>query len=652
MNKIFGLAVALCATVPLLSCGGSEASVSRLQSVRPLQITSGTPPAATYFATYGVSSAGFTLSAAGGTAPYTWSWTAAAGSSLPPGLGLFDNLISGAPTALGSFNVVVTVTDSATPAKQKSSPYTITVTVGKLGITTGSFPGGVVGSRYNPVCVQKSEYGCRRRSFGLQLQASGGVPGYVWKEVAATASSLPPGLDLSAGGLLGGTPMLAGSYHIVVTVNDAQSPPAEATASFTLLVNNPPPPSISTNPPPLAGALNLPYAFTFAASGFGPLTWSESGPLPPGLSFGTDGTLAGTPTKLGSYPISVTVTDGVGQVSAPDDATIDVFPHGFRATGSMATVRAHHTATRLNNGKVLVTGGVNSTDPGATTELYDPASGSFAPTGSMGSTRAYHTATLLNAGKVLVTGGIESFNNPSLTAELYDPASESFASTGSLGTARTGHTATLLSDGKVLVTGGLSDTAELFDPTTAMFTATGKMSTPRTSHTATLLTNGKVLVTGGTDPNGASLETAELYDPASGSFASTGNMGTVRIGQTATLLTDGKVLVAGGGSDTAELFDPSNGTFTAIGKMSAARADHTATLLADGKVLVTGGLDPDERTLALAELCDEPGTSFAGTGSLTSGRSSHTATILNDGRVLVTGGVDASGTLGTAELYQ
>jgi WD40 repeat protein len=652
MNKIFGLAVALCAAVPLLSCGGSETAVSRLQSVRPLQITSGTPPAGTYFATYGASSAGFTLAAAGGTAPYTWSWTAAAGSLLPPGLGLVDNVISGTPTALGTFNVVVTVTDSATPPKQNSSAYTITVTVGKLMITTGSFPSGVIGSRYNRVCVQQSEYGCRRISFGLQLQASGGVPSYTWNWVAATGSSLPPGLDLSAGGLLGGTPTLAGSYHVVVTVNDAQSPPAEATASFTLLVNNPPPPSINTNPPPLAGALNLPYVFTFSASGFGPLTWSKSGPLPPGLAFGADGTLAGTPTKLGSYPVSVTVTDGVGQVSAPDDVTIDVFPHGFKATGSMATVRAHHTATRLNNGKVLVTGGVNSTDPGATTELYDPASGSFAPTGSMGSTRAYHTATLLNGGKVLVTGGIESFNNPSATAELYDLASGSFASAGSLGTARTGHTATLLSDGKVLVTGGLSDTAELFDPTTAVFTATGKMSTPRTSHTATLLTNGKVLVTGGTDANGASLETAELYDPASGSFTSTGTMGTVRIGHTATLLTDGKVLVAGGGSDTAELFDSSTGTFTAIGKMSAARGYHTATLLADGKVLVTGGLDPDERTLALAELCDEPGTSFAGTGSLTSGRSSHTATILNDGRVLVTGGVDASGTLGTAELYQ
>jgi len=54
--------------------------------------------------------------------------------------------------------------------------------------------------------------------------------------------------------------------------------------------------------------------------------------------------------------------------------------------------------TRLNNGKVLVTGGVNSTDPGATTELYDPASEALRH-GSMGSTRAYHTATLLNAGK-------------------------------------------------------------------------------------------------------------------------------------------------------------------------------------------------------------------------------------------------------------
>jgi len=42
MNKIFRLVVALCAAVSLIRCGGTETSVSRLQSVRPLQITSGT----------------------------------------------------------------------------------------------------------------------------------------------------------------------------------------------------------------------------------------------------------------------------------------------------------------------------------------------------------------------------------------------------------------------------------------------------------------------------------------------------------------------------------------------------------------------------------------------------------------------------------
>jgi hypothetical protein len=112
MNKIFGLAVALCAAVPLVSCGDSGASLTRLDTVRPLQIIFGIPPAATYFATYGTAGSGFALVASGGTAPYTWIWNAAAGSLLPPGLGLVDNAISGTPTALGTFNMVVTVTSS------------------------------------------------------------------------------------------------------------------------------------------------------------------------------------------------------------------------------------------------------------------------------------------------------------------------------------------------------------------------------------------------------------------------------------------------------------------------------------------------------------------------------------------------------------
>jgi WD40 repeat protein len=121
----------------------------------------------------------------------------------------------------------------------------------------------------------------------------------------------------------------------------------------------------------------------------------------------------------------------------------------------------------------------------------------------------------MNGGKVLVTGGLDSTGKAIATAELYDPTNQSFTLTkGSLETARAFQTATLLKDGTVLVTGGTDGTsslatAELYDPTTGVFSSTGNMANARQSHMATLLNDGTVLVTGGT--NGAVLASAELY---------------------------------------------------------------------------------------------------------------------------------------------
>jgi hypothetical protein len=70
----------------------------------------------------------------------------------------------------------------------------------------------------------------------------------------------------------------------------------------------------------------------------------------------------------------------------------------------------------LKNGKVLVAGGFGAI---TSAELFDPVSGSFSSTGSMGTGRSDHTATLLNDGKVLVTGGRDKSAAPSKTAELY-----------------------------------------------------------------------------------------------------------------------------------------------------------------------------------------------------------------------------------------
>jgi Bacterial Ig-like domain (group 2)/Kelch motif/Galactose oxidase, central domain len=227
----------------------------------------------------------------------------------------------------------------------------------------------------------------------------------------------------------------------------------------------------------------------------------------------------------------------------------------FSATGNMMANRGDHTATLLANGKVLIAGGANQDLTGtglASAELYDPGTGTFTQTGSMAVGRFLHTATLLQNGKVLIVGGaLTSTSAPVATAEVYDPATGTFTMTGAMKTAREQHTATLLADGRVLIVGGVTSpgtgaptaTAEVYDPSTGSFSVTGSMAEARTYHTATLLPSGKVLVAGGGDEN----STADVYDPATGSFSTTGGMETGRSGHTATLLPNGSLLVAGGG---------------------------------------------------------------------------------------------------------
>ena len=96
----------------------------------------------------------------------------------------------------------------------------------------------------------------------------------------------------------------------------------------------------------------------------------------------------------------------------------------FSPAGSMGDGRQQHTATLLPDGRVLTAGGYWSDGQKwrvlSSTEMYDPATGNFSPIGSMGAPRLGHTATLLNDGRVLIVGGDES-GVAVASAVLYQP---------------------------------------------------------------------------------------------------------------------------------------------------------------------------------------------------------------------------------------
>ncbi len=332
----------------------------------------------------------------------------------------------------------------------------------------------------------------------------------------------------------------------------------------------------------------------------------------------------------------------------------------WTTTGSLNTIRALYTLTRLPNGKVLAAGGEGAGYFSvATAELYDPTLGIWTATGPLATDRYGHTATLLGNGKVLVAGGLQSFNTYGNIAstELYNPTNGTWATNQPMTTSRYGFTATLLGNGKVLAAGGQSHdasgytgqaSAELYDPNLGTWTLTGTMPNVHQFHTATLLTNGWVLVVGGQDNNGSALTNADLYNPTSGSWTATGGTIKRHSNHNAILLPNGKVLVAGGVDENynpqkfSELYDPATGTWTATGALNVNRSGSTAILLTNGLVLIAG---PDNS----AELYNPTSGVWSAAAPMHQPRQQFPMVQIND-QVLVAGGFYFS-SLTNAELY-
>jgi hypothetical protein len=364
----------------------------------------------------------------------------------------------------------------------------------------------------------------------------------------------------------------------------------------------------------------------------------------------------------------------------------------------MAVARGLHTATVLQDGRVLVVGGVTAQAGNPTyvveSEIYDPTAGTFTLVSSPGlggsaggymtvtsgstsivTARFGHAACLLADGRVLVAGGygeetLDASGNPvqadMATAFTFDPATNSFTQVGSLGTARRSLRLLASGNGALAVggfnatldngQGGTTATTELFDPVTNAFTPAGDLNTPRQNMGASLV-GGRPAVVGGlaiielpgqTTPRTLIASGCEFQGGAAWSVGA--RPITDRAFASFDALSNGDAVLAGGqgtsGGSVASVERLSNKAFSVAAQLPAGRQQHGSAASGLG-VLLAGGISLDTSgaftTPASADYFDATAntvTSFA----MAHGRNGCAVVALASGGFLVTGGFEG-GTL-------
>lgn len=272
-----------------------------------------------------------TLAASGGVAPYSFAVTAGA---LPAGLTLSaGGVLSGTPTAGGTFNFTATATDSSPfPGPFAGSrAYTLVVTPPTIALPATGLAGGTVGSAYSASITV----------------ASGGTAPYSY---AVTAGALPGGLSLNAAtGAITGTPSSAGTFNFSITATDSSTGtgPYTATQSYAITV---------TDIPPVANAVSLTVAYNAAAT---PVTLNITGGVPTsvavagapshGTAIASGTSITYQPTTGYGGPDSFTYTaTNSGGTSAPATVTVTVSDPVITTTASgsfAATVGVPYSQT-------------------------------------------------------------------------------------------------------------------------------------------------------------------------------------------------------------------------------------------------------------------------------------------------------------------
>lgn len=397
------------------------------------------------------------------------------------------------------------------------------------------------------------------------------------------------------------------------------------------------------------------------------------------------------------------------------------------ATCSSLTVdRYGHTATYLpESGKVLIVGGARvdgdsmQVEYPRAVELYDPDTGAFEVVDELrlADARAFHTATLLNDGRVLIAGGEAEVSGQRQSLEsafLIDASDPSRVTRSSvpltMKVRRSGHRAVRLGDGRVLFLGGrvlgpggvpphtFLSSVELYDPQLDLFILPNdgqmnrlEMVSARYGHSATVLGNGRdVFVAGGRDESGpvATPELLRLLND-NNTFTASAAAATIGVGpifHAAAPTPDGLGIMLSGGYDRTADAEPVQGRpvnprsdvevwvldeATGViergcsANLSAARGFHTLSVVGN-RVVFAGGRTADGLPTAGTEWATvNPNlrspdcfATLPGARMMSDARADHSAVVLQrSGEILFIGGRQQAGdetsgrSIGSAEVF-
>ena len=137
----------------------------------------------------------------------------------------------------------------------------------------------------------------------------------------------------------------------------------------------------------------------------------------------------------GEILVSGGMDDKTGEHALASAAICEPATGNLAPVGNLVYPRCCTSATVLCDGQVLIAGGADGPyyfPSQKTAEVYNPAKREFEKVGDMNQPRVWHTATLLNNGRVLIAGGSPGLRGEFNSAELYDPITRSFTPTGSM----------------------------------------------------------------------------------------------------------------------------------------------------------------------------------------------------------------------------